>query len=205
MLPNRSAPDVQKKRAEWTAGVPELCSESFGSLVFLDECGININMTRRYGRAVGQQRVIDSAPVNTPASTTVVCAMTADGPLAWDMWSGGTTKDRFAAYVRNELAPSLAPGSIVIMDNLTAHHSREVQDILHEHGVEVLYLPPYSPDLNPVEELWSKMKTILRKWRIRVRDVLRLAADDILQRMISAKDCTGWFRHDGYVPPGQPA
>lgn len=203
MLLNRSAPDVQKKRKEWKACIPELCEESFDKLVFIDESGININLTRRYGRAIGEERVVDSAPVNRPVATTVISGMTSQGPIAWDMWSGGTTKDRFIAYVKNELAPSLSPGSIVIMDNLSAHHAAEVREILKEHGIEVRYLPPYSPDLNPIEELWSKMKTILRKWRIRVRDVLCAATDDILQRMISSEDCIDWFRHDGYVPPAQ--
>ena len=169
--------------------------------MFIDESGININFTRRYGRAPGAERVVDSAPVNRPVATTVISGMTSQGPIAWDMWSGGTTKDRFIAYVKNELAPSLLPGSIVIMDNLSAHHAAEVREILEEHGIEVRYLPPYSPDLNPIEELWSKMKTILRKWRIRVRDVLCAAADDIFQRMFSPEDCINWFRHDGYVHP----
>lgn len=201
MLLNRSVPDVQKKREDWAETTAELCRTSYDKLVFLDESGININMTRRYGRALGGERVVDSAPVNTPVSTTVVCAMTSEGPLAWDMWSGGTTKARFVEYVKNELAPNLAPGSILVMDNLSAHHSREVHDVLHERGIEVLYLPPYSPDLNPIEKLWSKMKTILREWRIRVRDVLLMAADGVLQYRISSKDCTGWFRLGGYVLP----
>ena len=183
MLLNRSAPDVQKKRKEWKACIPELCEKSFDKLVFIDESGININLTRRYGRAPGAERVVDSAPVNRPVATTVISGMTSQGPIAWDMWSGGTTKDRFIAYVKNELAPSLLPGSIVIMDNLSAHHAAEVREILEEHGIEVRYLPPYSPDLNPIEELWSKMKTILvqHKPRIFLMSVFRALVLEVSQ------------------------
>lgn len=201
MLLNRSVPDVQEKRKKWEAFKKTLCSCVSGELAFLDESGININLIRLYGRAEGGERVIDSAPVNTPASTTIVSAMTAEGPIAWDMWAGGTTKDRFIQYVRDELAPALPAGSTVVMDNLAAHHAREVQEILHEHGIRAEYLPPYSPDLNPIEMMWSKLKGILRKWRIRSRDVLLQAADSILQYRISEKDCTDWLSADGYYLP----
>lgn len=184
-----------ERRKAWKAGQPELA----GNLVFPDGSGVNINMARRYGRAVGRARVVDHAPVNTPTNTTVISAITVDGPRASATWEGGTTKARFLDWLENTLAPTLRPGDIVVMDNLAAHHSKGVAEILEKAGASVMYLPPYSPDLNPIEEMWSKMKTFLREARIRVLDRLAPAVGGILRDRISPADCRGWFGHDGYL------
>lgn len=164
--------------------------------MFLDESGVNTNLVRRYGRAPGKQRVVDSAPLNTPKTTTVLSAMRLDGPFACQTYEGGTTKTRFLDYLREILVPALRPGDLVVMDNLSAHHTKGVDDLLRSAGAIPLYLPPYSPDLNPIEKMWSKMKTILRKLRIRVPSRLPSAVHQALSA-VSPSDCNGWFRCAG--------
>lgn len=129
-------------------------------------------MERRYGRAIGGKRVVDSAPVNTPVTTTVIAGITANGPVACATWQGGTTTERMKNWVQNTLLPALSPGSILLMDNLAAHHAKDVTALLRDAHVPVIYLPPYSPDTNPIELMWSKMKEALRKPRIREADKL---------------------------------
>lgn len=202
MLPNRSVPDVQEKRENYRVYLDQLCEYNFyNDLVFVDESGVNINMERRYGRAPGGERVVDYAPVNTPVTTTVISAITSDGPLAQATWQGGTTKARLIEWVKNTLIPSLRPGQIIIWDNLAAHHSKEVVSLLQQARIAVLYTPPYSPDLNPIEMMWSKMKEALRKLRIRIADDLPAAVKEILEHNITRENCVGWFRKDGYVQP----
>lgn len=154
-------------------------------------------MTRRYGRSKGGQRVVDHTPLNTPTSTTVLSSIRLDGEVAFTTFQGGTTGEKFLTYLKDVLIPTLRPGDIVIMDNLRTHHIQAVGELLHEANVDVLYLPPYSPDLNPIEKLWSKVKAILRKLRIRSLDALEHAIRFALSSVSSA-DCVGWFRCAGY-------
>lgn len=185
---------MQKKREAWRETMAQLSREK---LVFLDESGVNTNLTRRYGRAPGKQRVVDSAPLNTPTTTTVLSAIRLDGQFACRTYEGGTNKDRFLKYLRETLLPALKPGDIVVMVNLSAHHTKGVEDALRSVGATALYLPPYSPDFNPIEKMWSKMKAILRKLRIRVADQL---PDAVLRALssVSSSDSDGWFRCAGY-------
>ena len=158
---------------------------------------MNINMARRYGRGKGRQRVVDHAPLNTPKSTTILSSVRLDGEIAFTIFQGGTTGDKFPTYLKDVLIPPLRPGDIVVMDNLRTHHIQAVSELLHGAGADVLYLPPYSPDLNPIEKLWAKMKAILRKLCVRSLDVL----DDAIRfalNCVSADDCSGWFRSAGY-------
>jgi len=140
--------------------------------VFLDESGVNIDMTRRYGRAIGKARVHCSAPLNTPTSQTVLASVRLNGQITYTMYSGGTTGERFLDYLKNVLIPTLRRGDIVVMDNMRSHHVKGVKEALRAAGVIPLYLPPYSPDLNPIEMLWSKMKAILRKLGCRIAALL---------------------------------
>ena len=154
-------------------------------------------MARRYGRGKGGQRVVDHAPLNTPKSTTILSSVRLDGEIAFTIFQGGTTGDKFPTYLKDVLIPTLRPGDIVVMDNLRTHHIQAVSELLHGAGADVLYLPPYSPDLNPIEKLWAKMKAILRKLCVRSLDVL----DDAIRfalNCVSADDCSGWFRSAGY-------
>jgi transposase len=154
-------------------------------------------MVRRYGRAKGGHRVVDHAPLNTPKSTTILSSIRLDGELALTTFQGGTTEDKFLSYLKDVLIPTLRPGDIVVMDNLRTHHIQAVGELLHTAGAEALYLPPYSPDLNPIEKMWSKVKDILRKLRVRTFDALEPAIRRAAA-CVSANDCSAWFRCAGY-------
>ncbi len=158
---------------------------------------MNVNMVRHYGRGKGGQRVVDHAPLSTPQSTTILSSIRFDGEKAFTIFQGGTTGDKFLICLKDVLIPTLRPGDIVIMDNLRTHHIQAVGELLRSAGAEVLYLPPYSPDLNPIEKLWSKVKAILRKLRVRSLDALEPAIRLALN-CVSADDCVGWFRCAGY-------
>ena len=153
--------DVREKRREWKETIkPEMAEH----LVFLDESGVNTNLTRLYGRAPSSQRAVDHAPLNTPQTTTVLSSIRLDGEKAFTTYQGGTTGERFVQYLRETLLPTLRQGDIVVMDNMRSHHVKAVREILEAKGMKVLYLPPYSPDLNPIEKMWSKaLRKILCK------------------------------------------
>ena len=195
---------MREKRTNFTDYMVALTGSFTDDFVFIDESGININMERRYGRAPGSERVIDYAPVNTPVNTTVIAGMTTQGPVAWDTWQGGTTKERLLDWVQNTLLPALHTGQVVIWDNLRVHHSQEVLDLLRKARIPVLSIPPYSPDFNPIEMMWAKMKEILRKLRIRAVDTLQEAVRYILAHQIAPDNCRGWFRRDGYIAQVHP-
>jgi transposase len=169
-----------------------------GHLVFVDETGAKTNMTRRYGRAQGGQRVIDSAPHGHWATTTLLSSIRLDGSTAPMVIDGPTDADVFAAYVQHVLAPSLHIGDVVIMDNLSPHKMAAVEAAIHAAGAEVLFLPPYSPDLNPIEQMWSKVKAFLRALKARTQDGLLAGIRDAL-RSVNPDDVRGWFTHCGYV------
>jgi transposase len=186
--------EVQEKRIKWKETIQK---NDAGHLVFLDESGVNTNLTRRYGRSIGKARVEDHTPLNTPKTTTVLSSMRADGSKATVTYMGGTTGVRFVDYLKTVLIPTLKPGDIVVMDNLRSHHVKDVQKLFDRTQFQVTYLPPYSPDLNPIEKMWSKMKSILRKWKVREVSALPHSIEAAL-RLVSAEECTNWFRSCGY-------
>ncbi len=146
--------DVRENRREWKETIkPEMVEH----LVFLDESGVNTNLTRLYGRAPSSRRAVDHAPLNTPQTTTVLSSIRLDGEKAFTTYQGGTTGERFVQYLKETLLPTLRQGDIVVMDNMRSHHVKAVREILEAKGMKVLYLPPYSLDLNPIEKMWSKM------------------------------------------------
>ena len=167
-------------------------------LVFVDETGAKTNMTRRYGRAPGGQRVVDSAPQGHWATTTLLSSVRLDGSTAPMVIDGPTDCDVFEAYVRQVLAPSLHVGDIVILDNLSPHKMAAVKAAIRAAGAEVLFLPPYSPDLNPIEQMWSKVKAFLRALKARTRSGLLAAIRDALCS-VTSEDVLAWFSHCGYV------
>ena len=169
---------------------------SLHRLVFLDESGVNTNLTRRYGRAFGKERVTDSVPLNKPKNTTVLSSMRLDGSVAYTTYSGGTTGDKFIEYLKETLIPTLKPWDIVIMDNLRVHHIEEVRTLLSRAKVMLMYLPAYSPDLNPIEKMWSKMKASMRKMKIRDSTLLPYAVKKALG-YVHISECKGWFRSCG--------
>ena len=166
-------------------------------LVFLDESGCNINMTRRYGRAIGGGRVADDVPFSKPKNTTILSSMRLDGSIAYTTYEGGTNRENFIAYLKETLIPTLKPWDIVVMDNLRTHRMEEVRTVLAESHILLMYLPPYSPDLNPIEMLWSKVKAILRKMKKRTVDALAAAIEQAMKQ-ITPEDCRGWFHKAGY-------
>jgi len=167
-------------------------------LVFIDETWISTRMTRRYGRAPRGKRCIDSAPHGHGETTTFVGAlrrrrltapMVADGPMDGEM---------FLAYVRQFLCPTLQPGDSVILDNLSSHKVGGVEEAITATGARVLYLPPYSPDLNPIEKFFSKLKALLRKAAKRDLDALWKEIGELLNT-VSPSECTNFFASCGYV------
>jgi transposase len=167
-------------------------------LVFIDETWIKTNMTRLRGRALRGQRLVEKVPHGHWKTTTVIgaldhkgmrCSMTLDGPV---------NRDAFEAFVQQVLCPTLKAGDIVVMDNLSSHKGIGVQQLIEAVGARLLYLPPYSPDLSPIEPAFSKFKQLVRSASHRVMDILW----NDLQRMldqISASDAAGFFRHCGYA------
>lgn len=190
----RDKPEVKAVRKEWTDGIEYFNPDQ---LVFIDESGVNIDMTRLYGRSVGNVRIKDSAPINTPKRTSIVGAMRFDGTIRYRSFEGAITGKRFLTFLKQTLLPSLRKGDIVIMDNLSVHKVKGVRELILSANALPLYLPPYSPDLNPIEMLWSKLKNFLRKWKIRDVKLLRNAIKVAIVRIL-ASDCQGWFKHSGY-------
>lgn len=191
MLLKESVPDVKEKRKNWTENLLNYDAEK---MVFVDESGVNINMTRIYGRSLGGTRCVDKTPLNTPTNTTILSSIRINGESAYTTYSGGTTGDKFVEYLKNILIPTLNEGDIIVMDNIRSHHVKEVSEIIN-HSVKhltLLYLPAYSPDFNPIEMMWSKIKSILRTKK--VRDISMLAdAIKTAFLKITASDCIGWF------------
>lgn len=188
-------PDIKLQREKWKETIKTL---DVSKLVFLDESGVNINLTRRYGRAIGKERVHDYAPLNTPKSTTMLSSIRMDGTMIHKEFSGAVNREHFLDYVTNSLTPSLHSGDIVIMDNLRTHKVDGVQQTIQSVGAQVLYLPPYSPDFNPIEMLWSKIKSILRKWKARTLSQLHSSIPKAYS-LISLSDIFTWFRETGYL------
>lgn len=155
-------------------------------------------MTRLYGRARGGARCRDAAPHGGWHTTTMLGAIRLSGETAAMVIEGATDAAVFREYIRQVLCPTLRPGEIVVMDNLAPHHDAEVEALIREAGAEVLFLPPYSPDLNPIESMWSKVKAFLRKAKARTTDALLEAIRDAL-RSVTADDARSWFNECGYV------
>lgn len=155
-------------------------------------------MTRLCSRALVGQRAIGKAPKNHGVNLSIVGAIALDGVRALMAYEGGTTRDAFLTFVRDALVPSLRKGDVVVMDNLRAHYAEGVQSAIEAVGASVLYLPPYSPELNPIELTWSKLKAQLRHAEART---LRALAGVLpaCRSQIRSSDLHGWFRHAGYL------
>ena len=166
-------------------------------LVFIDESGAKTNMTRLYGRAKKGQRCYDDAPHGHWNTTTMVSSIRLDGSTACMTLDGTQTTEAYREYVRQILVPQLRTGDLVIFDNLRAHHDTKALEMIHAAGAMTLALPAYSPDLNPIEKMWPKVKAFLRKAKARTLDALENAIKDALAT-ISASDALGWFASCGY-------
>jgi transposase len=154
-------------------------------------------MTRTYGRAPRGERVVDHVPAGKYHSTTMMGALRLDGTVAAMVYEGGTDVPVMEAFAGTELRRILRPGDIVVMDNLNAHKDPLVIDAIEQAGATVWHLPPYSPDFNPIEQMWSKVKSILRSLKARTAEAL-LDAIGVALRAVTAADAQGWFTHCGY-------
>ena len=186
--------DVVQARAAWRAEQPRL---NPGKLVFIDETWVKTNMTRRYGRAPRGQRVLDAVPHGHWKTTTFVAALRCDGVTAPGVFDGPIDGACFVAYVEQVLVPTLRRGDIVIMDNLRAHKVAGVEAAIKATGATLRFIPPYSPDLNPIELAFSKLKALLRAKAIRTVDALWNALGGLLD-CFTPQECANYFRHDGY-------
>jgi transposase len=166
-------------------------------LVFLDESGTQTSMTRTRGRAPRGRRVVAKVPGGHWKIVTMISAVRTSGPFAAASIVGATDGDVFRTYVREVLAPQLRAGDVVVMDNLSPHKASGVREAIECVGATLRYLPPYSPDFNPIENLWSKVKGVLRSLAARGVDTLHDAIGAALSTVTPA-DCTGYFRHCGY-------
>lgn len=195
MPASRTVPNVVKKRKSWS---DRISGFKVSDLVFLDESSCNTDMTRRYAYSLGGSRAVDSVPFSKSKNTTILSSIQMDGTLHYTTFSGGTTAEAFKAYLENELLPYLSSDSILIMDNMRSHHVKAVKALLDHSRVQYVYLPPYSPDLNPIEKLWSKIKVLLRKFKARTVGILPHAIQCAFQA-VTQTDCVGWFRSCGYM------
>ncbi len=166
-------------------------------LVFLDESGVTTEMTRRYGWAPRPQRVSEAVPAGHWRTLTVLAALTLDGMLASMTIESPTDGDVFLAFLEQVLGPRLEPGHIVVLDNLGAHKVDGVRGLIESRGAQLLYLPPYSPDFNPIEQAWSKLKQLLRGVKARVLDQLERAIARAIAA-ITPQNAQAFFRHCGY-------
>jgi transposase len=166
--------------------------------VFLDETGVHIAMARPYARSPQGERVHTSKPFNKGQNITVLGALSLDGIIASMTVEGSTDEQVFLTYVQTILLPTLHAGQVVFMDNLSSHQVYGVKEAIESVGARLEYLPPYSPDLSPIEKCWSKFKAILRAKAARTRDVLDQAITETLA-MITPQDARGWFAHCGYL------
>lgn len=164
----------------------------------IDECGTHTSMDRDRARAPRGQRAYGRVPRNRGPNTTLLASMTLEGAMGEAMVVEGAT-DRFVfeAYTEHFLAPTLEEGQIVLLDNLPAHKTDRVRELIEERGAEVWFLPSYSPDLNPIEEAFSKVKALLKKAVARTKGALVEAIAQALAA-VTPEDARGWFAHSGY-------
>ena len=194
MAAEQDRPDVAVRRDEWRQTQGSWDSER---LVFLDETWAKTNLSRTHGRAPAGQRLIAKVPHGHWKTTTFLAGLRASGWVAPLVIDGALNGALFLNYVRQQLAPTLNPGDILILDNLSSHKVRSVRETIESVGAQLLYLPPYSPDLNPIELAFSKLRRLLRSLAARTVDALWQACGSVLQEF-SHTEIRNYFRHAGY-------
>lgn len=185
---------MKARREEWRAGMPALDP---ARPVFLDETWAATNMTRRYGRSPKGERLVCPVPHGHWKTTTFLAALRADGLTRPPVVDGAMTGDLFVAYVERQLVPTLKAGDVVVLDNLACHKRAEVRRAIEGAGCRLVFLPPYSPDLNPIELVFAKLKALLRQAGERTVEGL----GNFLGRALDAfcpEECRNYFRHCGY-------
>jgi transposase len=191
----RNRPETERARRRFQTKLSRVPPKD---LVFVDESGVRTDLTRPYGRAPKGERVHEAVPHGHWKVLTILGALSTKGVQASMTVEAATDADVFLTFVQQVLAPTLRPGQIVVMDNLAAHKHRKVRRLLAARRCRLWYLPAYSPDLNPIELAWSKLKTFLRAAKARLRPALEQAVGEGL-RAITAQDARNWFRHCRYA------
>jgi transposase len=182
-------------RSAWWQEVQALSAEN---LVFVDESGSHLSMTPLYAWAPRGERASGSVPRNRGPNTTMVGAFSLQGMQTLMTLEGAADGAAFEVFVEHFLLPTLRPGQIVIMDNLSIHKGKPVRALIEERGCHLLFLPSYSPDFSPIEQAWSKLKEHLRRVGARTREALEAAIAQALD-LITTQDAQGWFTHCGYA------
>jgi transposase len=197
---------IAQERDEEARGLWRWLASRFEArrLVFVDESGFNTSMTRLYARAPRGKRAYGKVPRNRGKNTTLITAITLEGAMGESMTvEGATDSEAFEVYVEHFLAPSLCEGQVVVLDGLGAHRTHRVRELVQARGADLVFLPSYSPDLNPIEEAFSKIKAVVRKEGARVREALVEAIGRALAA-VTPEDAAGWFAHAGYWSQDQP-
>lgn len=187
-------------RAAWRSLVArEIDAER---LVFVDEMGANISLAPLYAWSRRGERAFSSVPHNWGKNITLLASMSMEGMGECLAVEGSTTTKVFETYLERVLVPSLRAGQVVVMDNLSSHKGSRIRDLIEQRGCELIYLPPYSPDFNPIEEAFAKLKALLRKAEARTHEALIEAMGWALE-MLTERDARNFFEHRGYRPLGQ--
>ena len=180
----------RERRREFLETIQAISPER---LIYLDESGVTTSMTRLYGRCLGGRRIHEATPGGHWKILTILSAMSVRGLIATMTIEEPTDSDIFLAYVEQVLCPALGPGDVVVRDNLSSHKVQGVRERIESQGASVLYLPPYSPDLNPIEKAWAKLKQLLRSAKARTKEALDQAIAELLPT-ITEQEAQAWFR-----------
>jgi transposase len=196
----RDTPRVQKLRRTFLQTIQVPLRHVAEHLKFIDESGAHLGLTRLFGRAAPGERVTEATPGYSGKHYTLVAALGLGAISATWLMEGAMTQDAFELYVGAVLAPTLQVGDVVLIDNLNVHKSETVQRHIAACGARLEFLPPYSPDLNPIEQCWAKVKAVLRKLKARTVDEL-IEALCLAFESITPQDMRAWFAHCGYLIP----
>lgn len=186
---------MREAREKWCEEQPAL---EAGRLVFIDETATATNMTRRYGRSPKGERCVCAVPFGHRKTNTFIAALRHDGLRAPWLLDGPVNGDAFTVYVRDVLCPALNPGDMVIADNLSSHKAAGAREALEARGAKLIFLPPYSPDLNPIEKFYSRLKSLLRKAGKRTLEGLLSGIAEVL-RTVTPEECGNYFKACGYA------
>jgi transposase len=186
----RDTEENRKRREEFVEVIGRI---DLDRLIFLDESGVSTQMTRLYGRSTGGARIHETTPDGRWKILTILGAISTRGMIATMTIEAATDREIFLAYLDEVLCPNLRPGDVVVMDNLSSHKVTGVRERIEAAGAQLLYLPPYSPDLNPIEKAWAKLKQLLRAAKARTKEALDQAIAQNLP-LLTTEDAKAWFR-----------
>ena len=191
----RDTPRVEALRALFWKIAQDVDLKDF---VFIDESSAKLDMALLYGWGERGDRVPGALPFNRGENITMLGALNLEGLMCMMTVNGGTTEEVFLAFVEQMLVPVLRKGQVVVLDNLTSHKVDGVREAIEKAEAKLMYLPPYSPELNPIEQCWSKLKNLLRKGAARTRDALDKVLGDAM-KCVTSSDAEGWFSECGYL------